>query len=153
MKTIHILNVDDYHQALNSIGQHRFQTNQRGAGIGNAFSIVRKYTVPVVRRYILPHVKTAAINTALDLAGGTPIRTVLKKSTTNLIKDIKSDVINSLQQRGKGITRKKHPRQRVIKPVKKRVRVTIGKKKRKPKARPKKSLKKKRSKSKLDIFS
>ncbi|CAL8129400.1 unnamed protein product [Orchesella dallaii] len=100
MKTVHIFNVDDYHQALNPIGHHRFQSTQRGTGLGGAFSI------------------TAAINTAVDFVGGTPIRTALKNNTANLIKDIKSDVINSLQQRGKGITRKKRPQQRTLKPVK-----------------------------------
>ncbi|CAL8136728.1 unnamed protein product [Orchesella dallaii] len=153
MKTVHIFNVDDYHQALNPIGHHRFQSTQRGTGLGGAFSIVRRYTIPVVRRYILPHVKTAAINTAVDFVGGTPIRTALKNNTANLIKDIKSDVINSLQQRGKGITRKKRPQQRTLKPVKKRIRVTVAKNKRKPKSKPKQLLKRKRTKSKLDIFS
>jgi len=153
MKTVHVFNVDAYHQALNPIGQHRFSHYQRGAGVGGAFSLVKRYTIPVVKRFILPHVKNAAISTAVDVVRGTPVRSALKSNTANLIREIKADVIHSLTQQGKGITPRKQTIRKVLKPVTKLPPAKKKSSQSTPKTKTKKkSVIRKKVKSKLDIF-
>lgn len=156
MKTVHIFDIDQYHQALQP--KERFvsrQYNQRGAGLRTILGNFKRYSIPVLNRYVVPHAKEAVYKTYQDILDGSGIRSSIQRNTLGLLQDVGNDVINNLKQKGKGIrlARISHKKPMKGKPSKKK---TLRKKVKQSKAKKNKAKKKsKKSKpiSRRDIFS
>lgn len=137
--------------------------SQRGSGLGLIFATKAKYAIPLVKKYLLPHAKSAALNTISEVASGKSFKQSKKNQGLGFLKNVGKDILlNSTQiQSGKGI----HLRHKNRNPVKKSTTVTKtckknAKKKLKLKQKPKKITKQKTKnnrkivskRSKLDIL-
>lgn len=157
MKTIHIFDLDSYHNALvpgaNVVPiYHR----QRGAGLSN---ILTRYSIPIASKYLFPHAKAAAINTYRDIIAGGGVKRAVRNNAIGFLQNVGHDVLEGFKQKGSGISCAK--RKRVVSVMskgskinhKKATRKKSVKKKQKPQTKKRKSSKKSKLLSKRDIFS
>lgn len=108
MKQVHTFNHHEYfHTFHNQIRgdvsipvYHALR--QRGGGFGSIFKIISRYALPILKKYIFPHVATSLVSTASDVASGTPIKSTLKKNSKAFIKNVANEVIKS-SQKGSGV--------------------------------------------------
>lgn len=167
MKTVHIFDIADYHHALSPSHMHDgIFYRQKGGGVGGAFGIMKRYSIPIVKKYVIPHFREAVLNTVKDVAlHGSSVGGAIKNNTKKFFGGVGSDIYSNIIQSGKGISRK-----RAAKTQKRSAKITKSapkkkstvKKTAKKKVSPKKSTAKKiqvrkkkasKPKSKLDIFS
>ena len=111
MKKVHIFNHDMYHHTL----KHQIGSGipvfsgirQRGGGLGGVLGFVGRYAIPLLSKYVIPHVRKALIGTAVDLITNNPIKKTVKQNIRSLAKNVGSDIVQNIGvQKGKGITRK-----------------------------------------------
>lgn len=160
MKTVHVFDIADYHHALTPSYMHDgLYYRQRGGGVGGAFGVMKRYSIPIVRKYVIPHFKEAVVNTVKDVAlHGSSVGGALKNNTRKFFGGIGNDIYSNIVQKGSGIARKRNSKIRKQNP--KKILKSVPTKKAKPKKSSKKSktnktVKRKppKQKSKLDIFS
>lgn len=152
MKVVHVFNHDDYHRTLNPNEQKRIHY-QRGGGLGGAFGTIKRYSIPVIRQYVIPSARAAAINTARDIFAGQNVRSAIKSNAVSLVKNVGKDMYNSLVQKGKGIAKRGRPAKTTVVVKKQTKRKSAGKQKSRKNTSGTKKKKKVQSKSKRDIFS
>lgn len=119
---------------------------------------MKRYSVPVIKRYIVPHAKKAAYNTYRDIMKGSDIRSTLQRNSLGLVQDIGNDVIENLKQKGRGIRRKRiSVKSSPVKKSRTKLSSRTKRKPKKPQSKPRQLKKKRKSKSspisKRDIFS
>lgn len=79
---------------------------QRGGGIGSVLGGIAKYALPLLMKWVMPHAKKAALSTVADVAkGGKSLKSSLKRNGLALLKDVGTDVLNSVRNKqiGKGL--------------------------------------------------
>lgn len=157
MKTTHTFDIEHYHNALLPCERFVPQYNyQKGKGLRNIIGNFKRYSIPVINRYVVPHAKNAVYKTYHDILDGSGIRSSIQRNTLGLIQDVGNDVINNLKQKGKGIRTKRLSRQPTSKRngrVKKTPKKKKVSRKKKVKTTKKKPRKKKSIVTKKDIFS
>lgn len=160
MRKIHVFNEQHYHNALDpTFSTGAFVTKQQGGGLGSFAGNIKRYSIPVLNKYVMPHAKQAV----KDIIHGHGIKRSIQRNALGVVQDIGNDIIDSYRQKGRGISRK-----RLIIPPALMHRgspSTAAKPRRKPNKsikrptsktkKPKKTtaLKKKKQLSKKDIFS
>lgn len=105
MKSIHIFNHHHYHHTLHEQIGHGIPVytgyRQRGGGLGSIFGFIKKYAIPVISKYILPHAKSALINTVSDVSQGQSIKSALKNNAMSLVKNVSKGIVQP--QSGAGL--------------------------------------------------
>lgn len=101
MKVVHVFNIEEYQKAL-SPGQ-RGVYMQRGGGLGGAFGTIRRYSIPIIKEYVLPKLKSTAVNVAKEIFSGSNVKNAIKNNAVSLVKNVGSDMYSRLTQKGKGI--------------------------------------------------
>lgn len=84
--------------------------SQRGRGLGAVFGTIAKYAIPIISRYILPHAKSAAINTISDVVSNRKsLKNSLKSNSIGFLKNVESDILSNTfsNQAGQGIKKQK----------------------------------------------
>lgn len=157
MKTVHVFDIADYHHALGPTNMHDgIYYRQKGGGVGGVFGAMKRYSIPIVQKYLVPHFREAVVNTVKDVAlRGSSVGGALKNNTKKFLGGLGEDIYKNIVQRGRGISRKR-TKSRKCTSSKKNSRVVKAKAKRVYKKKPvkRKPVKKKsQQKSKLDIFS
>ena len=100
-----------YFHALNpEHGIFNASTSQQGAGIGGLCTKIFRVVVPVVKRYVLPHIQTVASDTIKRVVSGRgTVREALQEGKSQFVSSIKKEAnklfVNRVQQ-GQGIARK-----------------------------------------------
>lgn len=161
MRTVHIFNEQHYHNALDPRFSHgTIVTKQQGGGLGSFAGNIKRYSIPVFNKYVVPHAKQAV----KDIIHGHGIKRSIQRNALGVVQDIGNDIIDSYRQKGRGIRRKKV----IIPPAlmhKGSNSTAVKKKQKQKKAKSKasvsrrkntkqsKSSKKKKNISKRDIFS
>lgn len=111
MKTVHVFDIQSYHTALHpSADASGRYLSQQGAGFGNFAANVKRYSIPIIKRYILPHAKEAARNTYNDVMNGSSIRQAIEKNSIGFLhdatNDITNDIFEKMKQKGSGIRKR-----------------------------------------------
>ncbi len=170
MKTVHVFDIADYHHALSPSSMHDgIFYRQKGGGVGGAFGVMKRYSIPIVKKYVIPHFREAVLNTVKDVAlHGSTVGGAIKNNTKKFFGGIGNDIYSNIVQSGKGISRKRISKTskrstKIAKSASKK-KVTPKKITTKRKVNPRKSITKKptktnikkktiKPKSKLDILS
>jgi hypothetical protein len=105
MKKIHIFDHDAYHQVLH----HQIGNGipvfagyrQQGAGLGNIFGLIGRYILPLFAKHVLPHAKSAVLNTISDITKGKSLGDAMQTNSTSLLKNVGSSI---LRQTGQGLS-------------------------------------------------
>lgn len=105
MKSIHIFDHHHYHHTLQDQIGHGIPVytgyRQRGGGLGSIFGFIKKYAIPVISKYILPHAKSALINTVSDVSQGQSIKSALKNNAMSMVKNVSKGIVQP--QSGAGL--------------------------------------------------
>lgn len=152
MKSVHIFDIDKYHSALSPNHNNvQVYSRQRGAGLGN---IVARYSIPLVKKYVLPHVKEAAMGVYKDIQQGHNVKQSLKNNAISLMQNVGHDVLENFKQKGTGLARRKRslPSSSVQRTHKKRIKKDLVSKRTKTNIKKKTQKKKSKILSKRDIF-
>lgn len=169
MKTVHVFDINDYHHALSPSYMHDgIFYRQKGGGVGGVLGTMKRYSIPIIKKYVIPHFREAVFNTVKDVAlHGSSVKGAVKNNTKKFFGGIGNDIYSNIVQSGKGISRK-----RISKSQKRSTKVTKSTNKKssgkKPTVKKKKVIRKKspvkksklsfkknktKPKSKIDIFS
>jgi hypothetical protein len=109
MKHVHVFHHDFYHHTL----EHQIGGGlpvftgyrQRGGGLGSILGYIGKYAFPLLKKYVLPHVGSAVIDTISDLKHGHPMKEAIGKNAIKMGKNVAKSVLT--QQTGRGLGAKK----------------------------------------------
>ncbi len=158
MKTVHVFDIADYHHALGPTNMHDgIYYRQKGGGVGGVFGAMKRYSIPIVQKYLVPHFREAVVNTVKDVAlHGSTVGGALKNNTKKFFGGIGEDIYKNIVQKGRGISRKRVSKSHKCISPKKKSRAVKAKPKKGNKKKPvkrKPAKKKSQQKSKLDIFS
>lgn len=84
---------------------------QRGAGLGSIFGLIGKYILPVFRQHILPHAKSAILNTVKDVVEGKTLKDSMLDQGGALIQNVGKSITTkrSEPQTGSGLSVRKRP--------------------------------------------
>lgn len=111
MKHVHEFDHNLYHKVLErqiGSGLPVFTGyRQRGAGLGSIFGLIGRYVLPIIKDYVMPHAKTALVNTVSDVVKGTPLKQAVLKQGGDMLRNVASDLAK--RQTGSGLRIKKRP--------------------------------------------
>jgi len=146
MRSKYIFHNDHYYHTIKSQAGHGIPVfhgaHQRGEGLGDVLGGIARYALPLISKYIFPHAASTLASTISDVTNnGYSVKQALKKNSLNLVKNVAGTVVENIQK-GKGIRRKKQK----TKPRK------VPKQGKKQSVKSKQNPRKKRVRSKLDIF-
>ena len=159
---VHVFNHQHYYHTLESQIGHGIPVftgyRQKGGGLGSILGFIGKYAIPLLTKYVLPHARTALINTVSDVSNGQPIKNALKTHGVGMLKNVGKAILN--EQTGSGLNRNKRKKDIgfdavVCSPPTKLKRSSVSSAKRQPSKQIKKkksSNKKPKLISKRDIF-
>jgi hypothetical protein len=156
MKHVHIFNHHYYHQTLHEQVGKGIPVftgyRQKGGGLGSILGFIGKYAIPLINKYVLPHAKTALVNTVSDLGSGKTLKQSLKSNSVKLLQNVGNEIVK--RQIGNGLGSKKIKLSPKIKSVhcKKPELSHLPFKKSKTKKQAPKPKPKRKPKSKRDIF-
>jgi len=105
MKRIHIFDHNAYHSVLH----HQIGNGipvfagyrQQGAGLGNILGLIGRYVLPLFAKHVLPHAKTAVLNTISDITKGKSLGDAMHANTSSLLQNVGSSLLN--RQSGEGL--------------------------------------------------
>jgi len=159
---VHVFDHNEYHKAISEqmgMGMPVFSgIRQKGGGLGSVLGFLGRYAIPIISKYILPHAKTALLDT-IDEIGRNPseMQQTLKANGKKFVTNVSKEFVTNVLQKGKGIKRKQSPRKSSMghfdcqEPPEKQSKKTSTKTKSKLSVKKTKPVK--RSLTKLDIFS
>ena len=160
MKPKFIFHHDHYYHTLKSqigSGIPVFHgVRQRGGGIGSVLGGIAKYALPLIAKFVLPHAKSAVANTVSDIAqNGLSLKQALKTNGVKFLKDVGSGVANSVlnNQSGSGITRKRVSDLHSLNSSRTKLIKTVIPPYRKKQSQQLSKAKKKKQRTRVDIFS
>ena len=166
MKQVHVFHHVDYHNTLHQQIGHGIPVftgyRQKGGGLGSILGFLGRYAIPLLKKYVLPHAKTAVFKTISDVGNGQSVKEAIKSNATAMLKNVGQSITSP--QSGAGLVRKKRKAGVTLASVAccelkrkglnhKSPNTSKKTKKSKPKSKPKsKRSKKKKVQSKRDIF-
>jgi hypothetical protein len=111
MKHVHQFDHRLYHKALEGqIGRGLpvfTGYRQRGAGLGSIIGLIGRYVLPIIQEHVLPHAKTALVNTVKDIIKGAPVKEALLRQGGDMLQKVATGL--EKRQTGSGLKIKKRP--------------------------------------------
>lgn len=159
MKHLHVFNHEHYHHAL----EHQIGngipvfsgTRQKGGGLGSIIGFLGRYALPLLKKFVFPHAKAAALSTLSDISSGKSIKEAVSGNAATMVKNVGHSIIKG-EQTGSGLRTVKRKSNITLDSchlLKRKGSTTKPKPKKKKKEKPKIVNKnRKKVKSKRDIF-
>lgn len=99
MKHVHIFDHEEYHKTLKGQVGHGLPVfvgyRQKGAGLGNILGFIRRYAIPLISKYVLPHAESSLRGVANDIVSGKPISDALKTNALTMVKNVGKSVLKN----------------------------------------------------------